>query len=382
MSSLLAKLTGIKNIFKDVSSFYIRSPDEPLRIAYSENLNITELHPQIIRRIKLQQEKNIPELNQRITEIQEKIKSAPCPVDKKYYEMKRREFEEKKELEEKSVDRFIATTQSILENFEQVKKLENKELRTRALLRVISEYLDTVSNFIPCEITRENKNLCTFCKSRLQPVVMDGIKYCQECSAEISPEIISYNIHKESIVYRYNTYEDRENFWKALIRFQGKQNVKLPDNLFRDLDEYFLSYGLPTGEEIKRLPLDERGRRGNTTKELMFRALLYTGYSAFYEDINLICHLYWNWELPEIGYLEESIMQDYDQFQSIYQQIKTQRKSCLSTQFILYKLLRKNQYPCYLEDFKIVKTREILEFHEKVYSQVCEILGWSNESII
>ena len=160
-----------------------------------------------------------------------------------------------------------------------------------------------------------------------------------------------------------NNYEDRENFLKALKRFQGKQVNKVPSSVMDKLDDYFRRYNLPLSDEVKCRPLDSHGKREGTTLDMLLKALSEVGCSSYYEDVNLIGHIYWGWALPDLAHLEESIMEDYDKSQRIFEEIKDERKSSLNTQYRLYRHLERQGFPCSKNDFKMVTTREILEYY-------------------
>jgi hypothetical protein len=167
-------------------------------------------------------------------------------------------------------------------------------------------------------------------------------------------------------------YEDRENFWKALQRFQGKQNNHIPERLFKELDDYFVSFGLLTGKQICSLELTKKGTRGNTSRGMMFKALSETNNSVFYEDVNLICHLYWGWLLPDISSDEEQIMNDYDITQEVFKKIPKDRRSSLNAQYRLWQHLRIRGYKYPIDDFKIVKTPDILVEHDRIMKIMCD----------
>jgi len=125
-----------------------------------------------------------------------------------------------------------------------------------------------------------------------------------------------------------------------------------------------------------KLPLTENGRKKGTSREMMFEALSDTNNSAFYDDINLILHLYWGWELPNISHLEERIMEDYINTQQVYNSIlKKDRDASLNIQFRLYVHLKAVGYPCTKDDFKIQTSRDSLIFHNEVWKEMCEKTG-------
>ena len=248
---------------------------------------------------------------------------------------------------------------------------------------LIDSFLSIARNYIDINVIRENNvgQCCLGCGSPLNDSYIEelGILNCPDCGME-REHLTKQPFYKDTTrvnTSSRNNYDDRDNFLKAILRFQGKQPNRFPTNLFSTLDAYFKAYGLSTGEDIKMTKeLDDRGRRVGTDKDLMYKALHDTGNALLYEDINLLCHLYWGWLLPDISSLEELIMDDYDKSQRVYERLKLARTSCLNTQYRLFKHLQLRGYPCRADDFKIVKTRDILETHERIWYLICKELSW------
>jgi hypothetical protein len=252
----------------------------------------------------------------------------------------------------------------------------DREAKRKLRHATITKYLEIARHYIQIDVIREtgSANICPGCQMDLTDVPKDeetGIQTCPNphCGYEklnLFRAPVSSETNKATTGGR-NGYDDRDNFYKALMRYQGKQPNRLPDNLTKVLDDYFRSYGLPTSDLVRKMPLTERGTRGNTTRELMYRALFETGNASYYEDVNLICHIVWLWTLPDISHLEDQIMDDYDKTQKVYECIWKNRKSNLNTQYRLFKHLQLRGHKCSIDDFKMVKTREILEYHDSIW---------------
>ena len=251
-------------------------------------------------------------------------------------------------------------------------------------LMIIGRYLNIASDYIDIDVIKVNNsdNLCQVCGANMDGFSPeeDGLMICPSCGTEFTMLAKSYTYDDEPITptYPQSNYEDRENFWKALLRYQGKQSNKLPSNLHDILDEHFASLRLPVGLKIRECPMKINGIRGDTGKELMYGALHDVELPQYYEDVNLICHVYWGWKLPDVGHLEDSIMMDYDRSQIVFEQHKGLRKSCLNTQYRVWRHLSRRGHPCKSGDFKIVKTPEIVEFHEFMWKTICQELKWDN----
>jgi hypothetical protein len=238
------------------------------------------------------------------------------------------------------------------------------------VLLTIYRYLDVLRDYVKVDIYQQvsSGNFCPWCGNSVEGM---GDSACPSCREHV---VMVNKLPKRTS--GRNNYDDRNNFYRALVRFQGKQESKLPDELFSHLDQYFKSYRLPTGDIAKSRPLDERGRRVGTTFAMLITALKNLGYSQYYDDARLICRLYWGWTLPDLSPLEDKIMADYDAFQSVYRTRKNNRKSSLNTQLLLYYLLRRNGVPCYREDFKIITTHEICMAQEIMIKDIFKYLNW------
>ncbi len=125
-----------------------------------------------------------------------------------------------------------------------------------------------------------------------------------------------------------------------------------------------------------------RRRRGKeTSRDLMSHALSAIGLSDNYEDLSLICHTYWGWELPTLTTEQEDLlMDDYDKVQVVFEQIKEERKSSMAVEYRVFRQLWHRGFPCHPHDFKIVTTEEIVDYYEEKFKKICSIiveeLGW------
>jgi len=111
----------------------------------------------------------------------------------------------------------------------------------------------------------------------------------------------------------------------------------------------------------------------------MYLALKNIGMSKLYKDINLICHVYWGWDLIDLEDIEEEILERYDQIYEILE--KGERSSSLNTQYVLWWILDSMDFECDVSDFKIPKTPEIFEYYEKTRESISEKLGWKYVSL-
>lgn len=361
---------------------------------FSDNLDIRELHDFLIKKFEF--EKNIKSnlLKRQIETERHKLNEPLYPIEIKIinYEIKEMEKEYELIMNNIKMNEYLCLTKDIFELYNQIghkkrvisfnntrptKKEDIQHTRFRKLL--IEKYVDIFKRYHDIHITytQSLKTFCQVCQLDLTKYISEeaGIVVCPKCNTEKTMLIHTSIVSEVKYMNSKDGYEDRENFWKALQRFQGKQNNHIPERLYRELDEYFKSFGLATGKDICAMELTKKGTRGNTSRGMMFKALSETNNSVFYEDVNLICHLYWGWLLPDISADEEQIMNDYDMTQEVFKKIPKDRRSSLNAQYRLWQHLRIRGYRYPIDDFKIIKTPDILVEHDRIMKIMCDECG-------
>lgn len=369
-STVVASYTNDFNLFRIHDIIMCKLRTEKRKISHLEKQLHAEL--EIIKNPQTVIERN--RTKDKIFEIKEKIKDIESGKRiKDYLELAEPLINQYESLIPKSrqVD-FTATDQQKMDALEE----EEKDPKYQKKMQVIRKYIDLAKNYINVVIIQKKKNMnkCA-CGYDLSDVFIDnfGTQICPECGYD--RYIIGYNLYKRDTLSSRNDYSDRDNFEKALMRYQGKQVDKIPETLFNDLDEYFRARGKPISSEIRALPLTISGRKKGTDLPMLYKALLETGYSSLYEDANLIAHKYWGWRLPDISHLEAIIMRDYEKTQRVYNMLPKERSSSLGTQFRLFKHLELRGHPCSVGDFKIVKMLDSLEYHDETWRIMCEKCG-------
>ncbi len=366
--STSAKLTALSKTIVD---------NKLIRARIKSDFNILHIHTRIIK--KLSSSQDTRELRDQAAECEEQLKIPMSIVDRSFVGSRLISLRQKiASIEENaSLHEYIYRTRSCIDAYRDIgpipisfdseidETLEDEQPIDPDRLTIILSYLDIANDYHRIDISFDwgDKPRCSSCGSTDIDEGPSGNIICFTCSAE---HVVALNLP----MYRggtsmsrggKNDYDDRENFKKALRKFQGKQVPKFDiDSLTTKLDSYFSQRNIPLGCEIKKLPLDSRGRRGNTTKGNIQNALKKIGEPELYSEINLICSIYWGWEIPDISNLVEKMLSDYDIFNNIYVTIRDKNKSsALNTEMTLYCLLRHNDFECNRDDFKIVRTSSI-----------------------
>lgn len=395
MSNTFKSLPTIKNLLIQTKiEDNVEDIPQVITGVYYDDFDIIKVNNIILKRFKLLKKKTLHTLKDQLKEEIKKLDTCTSIVNQKYIQRNIDEYRNQinKIQSNELVNEYLSLTSNLIEQYKKLRKYtktitidnklsvcnDNNDEDTERQL-IIYQYLEIARRYITVNVVRkmDNKIQCDNCGYEFNvDEYNDLVLTCNKCGTD-RQLITKLTINKPSTSTMVkNKYDDRDNFRKAIMIFQGKYPIKIPSDLFPKLDKYFTSYNLNTSDYIKSLPLDSNGRKDNTSKELMYKALSSIDYSEFYKHINLLCHLYWGWLLPDISNLEESLMIDYELSQKVIIKIVKNRKSCIGREFRLYQLLRRHGFQCSPRDFRIIKTADILELYKSLWHSVCDELKW------
>jgi hypothetical protein len=194
---------------------------------------------------------------------------------------------------------------------------------------------------------------------------------------QFNHQILSFkDIERVNLNNKY-TYDRRSHFRDCIFQFQGKQNVTIHKNVYNDIMKRLLSHGIipPDYQQLRKEIAFEK-----VTKEHIYIFLKDTKYVKHYEDNVLIYHTLTGKSVPDISYLEEDLMNDFDILVEHYDKKyknSSDRKNFINTQYVLYQLLKRHKYPCQKEDFNILKTIDRKYYHDEICSELFSELGWN-----
>jgi hypothetical protein len=389
-----------KNVVNFSMLYFNKKPEinekdipETIIVKYSDDYNILELDVIIRRRLELIKRRDLNELKKKLDEENINMAQIQTGIERKQSLKNKINYLKRIEDLEADIDLHNYNRQSefLIKKYKQIgvkKKIinfgnnENKVINENDnyRLKIITKYLEIARHYIQIIISKENtpNAYCNGCKNKLPEFVDEtGIQRCLYCGTEkvyLNRSTMNTDNETQSSI-NHNDYDDRETFYKSLLRFQGKQTNRIPKRLWSLLDNYFNNLGIPTGEVIKKLTPNPDGSKQGTSRAMMMKALHELGFVDCYEDINLVCNIYWGWVLPDITHLEDIIMEHYDITQKVFEKIKKGKQSSLNAEYRLFKHLELVGYSCKEDDFKIIKTRDTLENCENKWRQMCEGAG-------
>lgn len=268
---------------------------------------------------------------------------------------------------------------------------------------IIRDYLKLVRKYFPEEFLRNNlqemekyilaipptaqqllriggkKQKCLSCHIEdMKFANHDNYFVCEQCGYiydSVTNDISFKDIDRINISNKYQ-YDRRTHFKDSINQFQGKQNASIDPRVYEDLSEQFrLHHLIP--ENWRELPKEEAFKEIAKEHVLMF--LKETGHTKHYEDVVLIHNQLTGKPAPDISYLENQLLHDFDQLTDLYDKRyrNNERKNFINTQYVLYQLLKRHKFPCRKEEFNILKTIDRKYFHDTIMQNLFEILGWN-----
>jgi hypothetical protein len=251
--------------------------------------------------------------------------------------------------------------------------------------KLIDQFLSIAKKYINIDIVQKDVHkktiVCENCNSK--KTTTDGIFFiCCECGyeKEIYINTLSFkDIARTNILQKY-TYERRSHFRDCINQFQGKQNCKIDKKVYEDLEDQFEKHHLLIGD--KSTPREIRFAK--IKKEHIMLFLKELEYDKQYENANYIYSNITGVKCPDITHIEDQLMSDFDILLNLYikkfkYEKKIDRKSFMNIHYVFFQLLNKNKYPCRKDEFNILKTIDRKAFHDDVFKELFEELGWNHK---
>lgn len=229
-------------------------------------------------------------------------------------------------------------------------------------LKICSQYIDLLY-YPDCNINI--KSSCYSCGEPIGRMVDD--EWTCDCG------YVTYRCRdSRSDTKGESEYRPEVTFVKECIYFQGKEGLPLPTDLFGKLDGYMATISL-SREWILNQPYDQYGKRIGTSVRLMITALKAIGCHELYKRVNYIGREYCGWILYDLDDDMDDIMDIYRRTQEAYKLIPRVRKSNISTQGTLLRILEIIGRNVNEKDFKLCTTRDSKEECEYLWREMCRI---------
>ncbi len=228
--------------------------------------------------------------------------------------------------------------------------------------KFVPELIDNLINNIVEDVSN---NFCD-CGENNFDKISKSLLICKSCGSEKNIDIEDDMTYKDLERVNMNkkvTYEKRNYFKDIMNKYQGKELKIIPPIIIEKLEE-----------NLKENKIENSKIERGHIRESLSRI----GYSEYCENTNNIYHIITNKSLPDISYLEDIILEDFERLYKVFlSNPGIEKNGFFNNQYILYQLLRKNGYKCKLEEFKMMKTDVKKMEHQQDYTKCANVLKWN-----
>lgn len=232
---------------------------------------------------------------------------------------------------------------------------------------IINDYMKNIDENVINEKYKDyDYNKCDICKTNMSINEISGELTCSTCGKTIdiiiTTEKSSYNDPPKEI--NYFSYKRINHYNEWLAQFQGKENIEIPPEIYRDINF-----------EIKRnINLNVKEITYKQVKEILKK--LY--YNKYYEHIPYLINIISGKKSPKLTRKEEEILR------SLFKEIQIPfmkycpptRKNFLSYAYVLHKFCQLLEYDNLLSYFPLLKSREKLQQQDEIWKNICKELKW------
>jgi hypothetical protein len=247
---------------------------------------------------------------------------------------------------------------------------QNMKQYTAEYTRLIQRFATKYNINIPLQ-----DNSCTVCSNcgTEDFIYQSNMMVCVSCGnqteSDCNDSVNFKETNNKSNVQKYK-YSRITHFTDTLNQYQCIQTKVISDRVYKSLEEWF---------ERNRLDIKK------STRDLMRKALGETKNSKHYEDLNLIYNYYTGIKTPDINAIREDLIADFTAILDVYDTLEEQvdRVNFLNVQYVLFQLLKRHKIEQSINaEFEILKTKDRLKLHDKIYKLICAKLDWTFEPVV
>lgn len=204
-------------------------------------------------------------------------------------------------------------------------------------------------------------------------------RICLECFSQFSDietGLTPNDYSRINTMSKFN-YNRILHFQDCIRQYQGKQNCRVAEKIYKDLEQKFKAYRILIDNTNPQI------RYSKVTRNHIVVFLKELKHIKHYENVNLIYFTLTNKRFDDITYLEEHLMDDFKKLIVLYDSLhgkdmpaQLNRKNFMNIQYLLFQLLKRHGHKCKIENFTIIKTIDRKLFHDNICKNLFNILNW------
>ena len=364
-----------------------------IKVVYLDDINIIKIHEYMCRNFVIQRS-HVPRLMSQSKNMSVRSTSHDLTCNQSA-RLKKKSLQLQQLAEEYASDdnwnMYISSVEPCLNDYYacmssrmkgiiQIGSVDKVDTRDTVIKRqkIIDEYFKHLAKHIVTDISRTENMLyrCEVCNEAYNEAYIEddtNMYTCGGCGHSFYMLSKEITYHDPYHVSPSNILSDvKNNFMETINRFMGKQiNANIPSALYKQFDKYLYKINNKTGVYYKSLPVQTRehveriGNTHTTTVSMIITILKETDNSLYYDDINLIGHVYFGWLLPDLTRWIGDIMIIYDLTKAAYDRTQNKRVSVLNGNVILYFILCYLKIPCSMDDFKLMDTKDSFDNYKE-----------------
>ena len=276
----------------------------------------------------------------------------------------------------------LLITTPIQINFFEKKQVSSTSKHEKELNSLKQEMIQLCKEYIDFSEEKEVDYECDYCgnKDYIESMSEQICSSCGKTKIYVEHNSCYQDNERVSFCQKYK-YKKINHFKDTIRQFQGIQNKYINENVLIELESAL--------EKDKIIDRTLPNPFIKLTKEHLRIYLDHIGHNKYYEDINLIYQHFTGKKCPIINqdvYIK--ILEDFEKLVQMFITIsnededKIERTNFLNSQYVLYQLLKKNNYTCSESDFALPRSIKCRVDQEKIYIMLCEKLRWGYISIL
>lgn len=248
---------------------------------------------------------------------------------------------------------------NILKFFKTQQNQENKKLTASQIKYCIEcKYNDYLNN----KPNLDDIMKCDNCGGENILNIEDNIIVCSNCGAINNH--YSFNIEQINDTPKTYPYKRINHFEEWIKQFQGKETINVPNEIYDKITN-----------ELNRMNIQNKSQITiNIVKKILKKYKMH----KYYEHVSYITSQLSGIQPPTLSHdTEEYLKKVFIEIEKLFEKYKPKnRMNFLSYPYVLHKIFQIHGNTKVLEYFPLLKSKEKLKVHDKIWEKICEEMGW------